>query len=62
MDFSKMIKVNYTMSGNLSSWNEPIGIALRENICNVLEELIDQDCIELGERQEELKKQILKQV
>ena len=62
MDFSKMIKVNYTMSGSLSSWNEPVGIALRENICNVLEELIDQDCIELGERQEELKKQILKQV
>ena len=62
MDFSNIIKVNYTMSGNLSSWNEPVGIALRENICNILEELIDQDCIELGVKQEELKKQILKRV
>jgi hypothetical protein len=40
MDFiDKPFKVNYTLSNNLSSWNEPVGIAVRESIVNMIQEL-----------------------
>lgn len=35
----KPFKVNYGLTGNLSSWNDPIGIAARENIINMVEVL-----------------------
>jgi hypothetical protein len=37
----KPFKVSYALTGNLSSWNEPVGIATREAISNMFKYLED---------------------
>lgn len=39
----KPFKVSYALTGNLSSWNDPVGIATREHIVKNINDLIDEE-------------------
>ncbi len=37
------IKTSFAFNSNLSTWNDPISIATREHLVNILDDLIKED-------------------
>lgn len=40
------IKTNWALTGNLSTWNDPVGVEIREQCVKLIEELHKEDMVE----------------